>query len=87
MEHYTAQQVEAGDERKSDPREVNEPIIEDNQDIKKDETMDTEVEKFVVGTPGKMSVQEDDVMSEDLTEGPNNKSECRKHTQVRAPPA
>ena len=48
MEHYAAQQFEAGDERKNDLREVEQPIIEENQDIKKNETMNTVVEKFQI---------------------------------------
>ena len=65
LEHYAGQQVETGDERKNDPREIDEPIIEENQNITKDETMDKEVEEFDFGTPGKMSMQENDVISEE----------------------
>ena len=44
--------------------------------------MDTGVEKYDIGTPGKMSAEDKGLGSDDLADGPNTTSERRLHTPV-----
>ena len=45
--------------------------------------MDTGAERFVIGTPGKTSVEDEGLGSDEVANGPNTSSERRLHTPVR----
>ena len=79
VDHYIAQQVAEGDvreEREGDPRpESPGPAAQADDDM-------GGPERFDIGSPAKAGPIE-----AKLDDGPNNNSEKRLHTPVRAPPA
>ena len=77
FDHYAAQQVEEGDVRGKDPRQEDEPKEDTASELAEEEAMGTGAEKCDIGTPGKMSAEDEGPGSDDLADGPNTTSERR----------
>ena len=81
--HYAAQEVEEGDVHGKDPRQEVEPKEDAAPELAEEEAMDTGADKYDIGTPGKMSAEDEGLGSDDFADGSNTTSDRRLHTPVR----
>ena len=74
--------MEEGDVRETYPRQEDEPKDEAASEAATEEAMDTGAESFVIRTPGKMSLEDEGLGSDDLADGLNTSSERWLRTPV-----